>query len=878
MKYFYFFGHKQAEGDAKMKDELGGKGANLAEMTNLELPVPPGFTISTKACLEYLENKMFPENFEQDLKEYLVKLEDATQKQFGSNTNPLLVSVRSGAKFSMPGMMDTVLNLGLNDKTIEGLIQQTQNERFAYDAYRRFITMFANVVMGISHDFFEEILREKKEERGLKLDTELSSDELKELVIQFKEIVKKITGNNFPEDPAEQLALAVEAVFKSWDNDRAMTYRRIHEIPYNLGTAVNIQSMVFGNMGEDSGTGVAFTRNPSTGTKEFFGEYLINAQGEDVVAGIRTPEPISKLNEKMPEIYSQLVDIKNTLETHYRDMQDIEFTVEKNKLYMLQTRNGKRTAPAAMKIAVDLVSEGLLSKQEALLKIDANSLNQLLHPSIDPKCKRNVIVKGLPASSGAACGKVVFSADEAEELTNKGENVILVRKETSPEDIHGMHAAQGILTSTGGMTSHAAVVARGMGKPCIAGASEVVIDKKHRKIIAGTTEIGEFEVITIDGSTGEVMIGALPMVKPGLTDDFKTIMNWTDEYKQMKVYANADTPHDCFVAREFGAEGVGLCRTEHMFFEEDRIPIVRQMILAQNKDGREKVLEKLLPMQRQDLIGIFEAMNGFPVTIRLLDPPLHEFLPQYDKKIQSLAQDMGMSFEELKNVVDKLHEVNPMLGHRGCRLGVTYPEIYIMQVKAILEAAAIACKDGIRVIAHIEIPLVADAEELKVLRKLTEKVIKEMLKNDKDAYKLFSYEIGTMIELPRACLVADEIAKYADFFAFGTNDLTQTTYGMSRDDTARFLPFYLDNKILEFDPTERLDEKGVGKLMEIAIAGGRKTNSKLEIGICGEHGGEPNSIGICQRLGLNFVSCSPYRIPIARLATAQAAITSPNQS
>lgn len=872
MKYFYSFANGKAEGDASMKAELGGKGANLAEMTNLGLPVPAGFTISTKCCMDFLREKKYPESFEETLKEYLDNLEEVTGKKFGSKENPLLVSVRSGAKISMPGMMDTILNLGLNDETVEGVIAKTNDPRFAYDSYRRFITMFGNVVMGISHDFFEEILEEKKEDQGVKMDTELSAESLKELVAQFKIIVKEKTGQDFPTDPKKQLQMAIEAVFSSWNNDRAYTYRKLNEIPYDLGTAVNVQSMVFGNMGEDCGTGVAFTRNPSTGEKIFFGEFLKNAQGEDVVAGIRTPQPIAELEKENKEVYDQLVEVKNRLEKHYKDMQDIEFTIEKGKLFMLQTRNGKRTAPAALKIVVDFVSEGLITKEEAISRIDAKSLNQLLHPSIDPKVKREVILKGLPASTGAACGKIVFDSDEAEKMKEDGEKVILVRKETSPEDIHGMHASEGILTATGGMTSHAAVVARGMGKPCIAGASELVIDKKHQKIIIGKIEIPQGDVITIDGSTGEVMLGALPMVKPGLTGDFKTIMEWSDELRTMKVFTNADTPHDNQVARDFGAEGVGLCRTEHMFFEEDRIPFVRQMILSQTVDERKKYLEKLLPMQRSDFLEIFRVMNALPVTIRLLDPPLHEFLPQFDKKIQALADEMGVSFEDLKNTVDRLHEVNPMLGHRGCRLAITYPEIYEMQVKAIMEAGALASKEGIKVIAKIEIPLVVHPKELKVLKELTDKIAQEMIEANKDDYKNFEYQVGTMIELPRACLIADEIAKYAEFFSFGTNDLTQTTYGLSRDDTGKFLPQYLEKNVFENDPTEHLDEIGVGRLMQIAIELGRKVKPDLEIAICGEHGGDPESIMISQKLGLDVVSCSPYRVPIARLAAAQAAI------
>jgi pyruvate,orthophosphate dikinase len=868
MSHFYFFGEGKADGNSNMKDILGGKGANLAEMTNLGLPVPPGFTIGTPMCFEYLE-KGFKSEFFEELTAYMTRLEKVTGKKFGDNANPLLVSVRSGAKFSMPGMMDTILNLGLNDDTVKGVIQRTQNERFAYDSYRRFVQMFSNVVLGISHDYFEEILDEKKKDKGVKQDTELKTQDLKELVKQYKDLVRKMTKENFPENPKLQLEKAIEAVFKSWNNQRAITYRKLNNIPHNLGTAVNVQSMVFGNMGETSGTGVAFTRNPSTGEKILYGEYLMNAQGEDVVAGIRTPEPIAKLEQTNKEAYKKFIEIKDKLEKHYRDMQDIEFTIEKGKLFMLQTRSGKRTAPAAIKIAVDMVEEKLINKKEALLRVNPESLNQLLHPSIDPKTKRSVIAKGLPASSGAACGKIVFDADEAQRLNEEGEKVILVRKETSPEDIHGMHAAKGILTSTGGMTSHAAVVARGMGKPCIVGAAKLIIDGKCKKIIIAETEIKELDIITIDGSTGEIMIGVMPMVDPEMTEEFRTILKWADEVRTMKVYTNADTPHDSHVAKEFGAEGIGLCRTEHMFFEEDRIPYVRQMIVSKNTEERKKALEKLLPMQRKDFFEIFEEMNGLPVTIRLLDPPLHEFLPQTDKKIADLAHEMGIEFEVLKRTVDSLHEINPMLGHRGCRLGITYPEIYEMQVRAIFEAGAIASKKGIKTIAKIEIPLIFDVKELKILRELTENIAQELF-NKKD--KNFEYSIGTMIELPRACLVADEIAEYADFFAFGTNDLTQTTYGISRDDIGHFLPAYLEKGIFEADPSAQLDAKGVARLMEICVQYGRKAKPNLIIGICGEHGGNPESIHICQKLGLDFVSCSPFRVPIARLAAAHAAI------
>jgi pyruvate,orthophosphate dikinase len=865
MQNIYFFD----EGNRDQKDLLGGKGANLAEMTNLGLPVPPGFIITTETCSYYLENnKSYPENFEEQIETNLQRLESMTGKVFGDAENPLLVSVRSGAAASMPGMMDTILNLGLNDETIQGLIAKTNNPRFAYDAYRRFVNMFGNVVLGVHHEAFEEQMEAMKKVRGVMLDTQLTEGDLRELVGLYKGVIHKETGQLFPEDPSEQLKLAIEAVFNSWNNERAKTYRKIHGIHGLKGTAVNIQSMVFGNMGQTSGTGVLFTRNPSTGEKVLYGEYLINAQGEDVVAGIRTPEPIEALRREMPELYDQLIDIKDKLEKHYRDMQDIEFTIEEGKLYFLQTRNGKRTAQAAVKIATDLVREGLLTKEQALLKVDANSLDQLLHPHIDSSAAQQVVARGLPASPGAAVGKVVFSADDAVNLKMAGEKVILVRKETSPEDIHGMHAADGILTSTGGMTSHAAVVARGMGTCCIAGCSEIVVDKKHRKIVTKDgIEISEGEIITLNGSTGEVILGSVRMIEPQVSGDFLEVLKWSDEIKKLEVRTNADNAEDAQKAREYGAEGIGLCRTEHMFFEDERIAVMREMILAQNLEGRARALAKLMPMQKQDFKQIFAAMDGLPVTIRLLDPPLHEFLPYYDKKVAELAETMNIDFETLKNTIESLHEVNPMLGHRGCRLAITYPEIYQMQTQAIVEAAIEATAAGIKVHPEIEIPLVGNFKELSILRK----EVQEVLDDYKDAIT-FEIKIGTMIEVPRACLTADEIAPEADFFSFGTNDLTQTTYGLSRDDASKFIPQYLERGIMLVDPAESIDQAGVGELMKIAVEKGRSVKPDLEIGICGEHGGEPNSVYFCHNIGLNYVSCSPYRVPIARIAAAQATV------
>lgn len=863
-KFIYSFN----EGSREMKETLGGKGANLSEMTKIGVPVPFGFTITTDVCRLFLKAGDYPEGFSDQLERYLNELERVMGKKLGDAEDPLLVSVRSGAAVSMPGMMDTVLNLGLNDETVEGLARKTGNERFAYDSYRRFIQMFGNVVMEIDHHQFEHALETLKEKAGVELDTELNAENLKELVTSYKAIVKEKTGEDFPTNPLHQLKLAIEAVFNSWDNERAITYRRLQNIAGLRGTAVNIQAMVFGNMGEDSGTGVAFTRNPSTGDKVFFGEFLMNAQGEDVVAGIRTPIDIVKMRAVNPELYDELMVVKENLEKHYKNMQDIEFTIERGKLFLLQTRNGKRSAKAALKIAVDMVTEGLITKEEALLQIDAKSLNQLLHPQIKQSAARNVIAKGLPASPGAACGKIVFTSDDAMEMAvDKNEKVILVRKETSPEDISGMHISQGILTARGGMTSHAAVVCRGMGKCCVSGCNDIVVNVSAKKLIIGDMVLNEGDVITLDGNTGEVILGEMEMQDPEMDDDFKTVMQWADEFRDMHVRTNADNPIDCKIAIDFGAEGVGLCRTEHMFFEEDRIHLVRQMILSKNIAERTEPLKKLMQIQKGDFIGIFEVMGSLPVTVRLLDPPLHEFLPESEAQISELAGDFDMTPNELRMVVDNLKEVNPMLGHRGCRLGITYPDIYMMQVQAIAEAAMEVSSRGERVNVEIEVPLVGDVNELAYLRKMIQANL------DQYADKLnFDYKIGTMIEIPRACLTADEIAKEADFFSFGTNDLTQMTYGYSRDDLGSFVPKYLDLGILERDPMAGIDQKGVGALMQICIELGRKEKPDLEVGICGEQGGDPESVEFCHKIGLDFVSCSPYRVPIARLAAAQAAI------
>lgn len=868
-KYVYFFGNGKAEGDGKDKNLLGGKGAGLAEMTNLGIPVPPGFTITTEACIEYQKNNGYPEGMWEQTLEALKKLEETVGKKFGDPTNPLLVSVRSGARVSMPGMMDTVLNLGLNDETVKGLAKISSNERFAYDSYRRFIQMFSDVVLGVEHHKFENALKKIKLEKKVELDTELDAESLKRLVNEYKKIVEEETGKPFPQDTMEQLKLAINAVFNSWNNQRAKTYRKLNKIPDDWGTAVNIVAMVFGNMGDDSGTGVAFTRNPSTGEKEFFGEFLINAQGEDVVAGIRNPEPIAKLKDVMPEVFAQLEEVYKKLELHYKDMQDIEFTVENKKLYMLQTRTGKRTAKAAVKIAYDMYKEGLIDKKTAVLRVLPEQVDQLLHPMIDPKEKYHAIAKGLPASPGAAVGKVVFNAEDAEKKAAAGEAVILVRNETSPEDIGGMHAAAGILTATGGMTSHAAVVARGMGKCCVAGCGALKVDEKKKIITVGNEVIKEGDYITINGSTGEVILGKVTLVQPELSGEFAELLSWADEFRTLGVRTNADTPHDSKVARDFGAEGIGLCRTEHMFFEGDRIDAVREMILAENEEGRRKALFKIKPYQKEDFIGIFKAMDGFPVTIRLLDPPLHEFIPHTDEDIQKVADATGVPFDVLKRKAEDLKEFNPMLGHRGCRLGITYPEIYEMQVYAIMEAACEVQKEGVKVFPEIMIPLVGHYKELEILRSMVDSVAKEVLnKYNSDVH----YLVGTMIELPRAAITADEIAEYAEFFSFGTNDLTQTTLGVSRDDSGKFLPEYVEKGIYKEDPFVSLDISGVGQLVEIGVTKGRKTRKDLKTGICGEHGGDPASIFFCQKVGLNYVSCSPYRVPVARLAAAHAAI------
>ncbi|MSM41024.1 MAG: pyruvate, phosphate dikinase [Geobacter sp.] len=881
-KYVYFFGNGQAEGRSEMKNLLGGKGANLAEMTSIGLPVPPGFTITTEVCTEFYKNeRQYPAGLKEEVAANLKQVEELMGRTFGDAANPLLVSVRSGARASMPGMMDTILNLGLNDSTVQGIIAQSGDERFAYDAYRRFVQMYSDVVMGMEKDILEHLLEQKKEERGVHLDTDLTAADWKELVGAFKAKIRETLGQSFPEDPQDQLWGAIGAVFGSWMNQRAITYRKLNNIPADWGTAVNVQSMVYGNMGDDCATGVAFTRDPSTGDNYFYGEYLVNAQGEDVVAGIRTPQPINlhqkkpgdlpAMEEVLPECYQQLARIRDILEKHYTDMQDIEFTIEKGKLFMLQTRNGKRTAKAAIKIAVDMVKEGLIDEKTAVLRVQPSQLDQLLHPSLDPKAPKKVVAKGLPASPGAASGAVVFTADEAEAAAKIGLKVILVRVETSPEDIHGMHAAQGILTARGGMTSHAAVVARGMGKCCVAGCSDIKVDYAGESFMAkGNVQIKKGDVITLDGSTGEVMVGEVPTVPPQLTGDFAILMTWVDQHRKLKVRTNADTPHDSKVAREFGAEGIGLCRTEHMFFEADRIMAVREMILAEDLEGREKALAKILPMQKSDFIGIFREMKGLPVTIRLLDPPLHEFLPQEEKDIEALAKTLGVTNQQLKHKVEFLHEFNPMLGHRGCRLGLTYPEIYDMQVQAIMEAACELVKnEGYTIVPEIMIPLVAAVEELKRLRANAIAVCEDVLA--KYGVKV-EYLIGTMIELPRAALTADEIATEAEFFSFGTNDLTQTTFGLSRDDAGKFLPFYVESGLLPEDPFVSLDQNGVGLLVQMGCDKGRATRPNIKLGICGEHGGDPSSVIFCHKVGLDYVSCSPFRVPIARLAAAHAVL------
>ncbi|MDN5309553.1 MAG: pyruvate, orthophosphate dikinase [Methanolobus sp.] len=880
-KFVYFFGKEETEGKNSMKDLLGGKGANLAEMSNLGIPVPPGFTITTEVCVLYLEKGSYPDGILDQIDAAIEKLEKVNGKKFGDITDPLLLSVRSGARVSMPGMMDTVLNLGLNDESVVGLAKKTGNERFAYDSYRRFLMMFGDVVLDIKHEYFESAIDAKKNELGVKQDTQLTASALKQLAETFKDIIKKKTGSEFPQDPRRQLQMAIEAVFNSWNNQRAIRYRKLNNIPMDWGTAVNVQTMVYGNMGETSGTGVAFTRDPATGKKEFFGEYLMNAQGEDVVAGIRTPLTITTLAQKMPGAYAQLVDICQKLEKHFKDMQDIEFTIQEGKLYMLQTRNGKRTAAAALNIAVDMVNEGLIDKKTALVRVRPEQIDQLLHPMIDPSAKYEVIATGLPASPGAAVGKVVFTAEHAEEMAALNKKVILVRAETSPEDIGGMDAAQGILTVRGGMTSHAAVVARGMGKPCVAGCGALSIDIHEKVFTVNDLRIKEGDYISIDGATGSVILGKVALVAPGVSEELKTLLSWADEIRKMSVRTNADTPHDAAVARDFGAEGIGLCRTEHMFFGEDRIPVVREMILAEDEYARKEALSKLLPMQREDFIGIFRAMQGYPVTIRLLDPPLHEFLPKHDELAekfrlleaggiasQAAAAEL-VSLKELMERVESLTEINPMLGHRGCRLGITYPEIYDMQVQAIVEAACELRAEGIDIVPEIMIPLICHVNELRAVKKHVINVIESVLaeKNVK-----MDYMVGTMIELPRAALTADQIAQEAEFFSFGTNDLTQTTFGFSRDDAGKFLPCYLEDSILGNDPFAVLDQEGVGELVKIGIEKGRSTRPDLKIGICGEHGGEPSSVKFGYRIGLNYVSCSPFRVPIARLAAAQAVL------
>ncbi|MBL7543478.1 MAG: pyruvate, phosphate dikinase [Bdellovibrionaceae bacterium] len=881
-KFVYFFSAGEAEGNAGMKNILGGKGANLAEMTSLGLPVPPGFTISTEICTHFNQNNnTLPDWVKPKVTEAMARVEAKIGKKFGDVKNPLLFSVRSGARASMPGMMDTILNLGLNDQTVEGLATSSGNPRFAWDSYRRFIQMYSDVVMGMNSSLLEVTLEDLKEEKKYHLDTELTVDDLKKLVKKFKDLVHQITGHTFPADPWEQLWGAVSAVFRSWNTARAITYRELHSIPASWGTAVNVQSMVFGNMGEDSATGVAFTRDPSTGEKKFYGEFLVNAQGEDVVAGIRTPQPLTvasaagtghkSLEEIMPKAFGELVTIYQKLETHYRDMQDIEFTIEKSKLWMLQTRNGKRTAAASLRIACDMINEKLITEDEAILRVDPASLDQLLHPTLDPKAHKTQLAKGLPASPGGVHGQIVFSSEEAVEWKEKGHKVILVRVETSPEDIAGMVAARGILTTRGGMTSHAAVVARGMGKCCVAGCGEIEVDYRQETMKVKGYVLKKGDVITLDGGTGEVFLGEVKTVEPKLDVYFETIMGIADKKRRLVVRANADTPKDAQTARDFGAEGIGLCRTEHMFFGADRIDAVREMILADSKIERERALAKLLPMQRSDFFELFKIMQGYPVTIRLLDPPLHEFLPHTDKEITELAKRISWDEDRLHAKIKNLHEFNPMLGHRGCRLAVTYPEIYVMQVRAIAEAAADLVKQGAVLVPEIMIPLVAMEKELEELRELADKEVQRV---QKEKGVSFQYLIGTMIELPRAAVMAESIADHADFFSFGTNDLTQTTLGLSRDDSGRFLGTYVSKGLFAKDPFVTIDTQGVGALVRMGVDNGRRSKPKLKVGICGEHGGDPESIEFFNSAGLDYVSCSPYRVPIARLAAARAALNS----
>ncbi len=882
-KWVYTFGDGKAEGTAELRTLLGGKGANLAEMSNLGLPVPPGFTLSTEVCTTFYDiDHQYPDGLRNEVASALAHIEKITGKRFGDAHNPLLVSVRSGARASMPGMMDTVLNLGLNDETVVGLATLAGDTRFAYDSYRRFIQMYSDVVLGVDHHSFEEILEDAKMEKGVTMDTDLEADDWKAVVADYLALTLRETGKPFPQDPIEQLWGAIGAVFGSWMNQRAKTYRRLHDIPASWGTAVNIQAMVFGNMGDTSATGVAFTRDPSTGERAYYGEFLVNAQGEDVVAGIRTPQYLTKaaregagstdpsMQEIMPVTFDELAKVFDRLEKHYKDMQDIEFTVERGRLWMLQTRGGKRTTKAALKIAVDMVAEGLITQEDAMGRIDPHGLDQLLHPTLDPAAERNVIARGLPASPGAASGEVVFNADEAEKLNKGGHNVILVRVETSPEDIHGMHAAEGILTARGGMTSHAAVVARGMGRACVAGAGTVRISYDKKEFTTGGVSVKAGDIITIDGSTGEIMLGAVATVKPELTGDFATLMSWADNIRRMKVRANAETPADAQAARDFGAEGIGLCRTEHMFFDAGRILAVREMILAKDEDGRRRALGKLLPEQRKDFTELFRIMAGLPVTIRLLDPPLHEFLPHEEDEIIGVAQASGVSVDAVKARIAELSESNPMLGHRGCRLGITYPEIYEMQARAIFEAAAAVMKEsGTSITPEVMIPLAATKAEIDILKERIDGVAAAV---SEEAQVRLDYLVGTMIELPRAALRAGEIAKSAEFFSFGTNDLTQTTFGISRDDAARFLWAYQEQGILETDPFVSIDRDGVGELVKLAASRGRKARAGIKLGICGEHGGDPASVAFFEEVGLDYVSCSPFRVPIARLAAAQATL------
>ena len=881
-QWVYAFGGGGAEGSASMKNLLGGKGANLAEMSSLGLPVPPGFTVTTEACVHYYSNgKTYPAGLEGQVASGLARVEALTGKRFGDPANPLLVSVRSGARASMPGMMDTVLNLGLNDETVEGLARLSGDRRFAFDSYRRFIQMYSNVVLGLEHGAFESVLDDAKDRLDVTVDTALSAEDWERVVAEYKQVVARELGHDFPQDPQDQLWGAVGAVFASWMNDRAKFYRRMHDIPESWGTAVNVQSMVFGNMGDTSATGVAFTRNPSTGEAQLYGEFLINAQGEDVVAGIRTPQALTRrareemgernpsMEEAMPEVFGQFFDVVRRLESHYRDMQDIEFTVEQGRLYMLQTRNGKRTAKAALKVAVDLVAEGVISPEEAVTRVEPSSLDQLLHPTISPDAQRDVVAAGLPASPGAATGEVVFDADEAERLAELGKSVILVRDETSPEDIHGMHAARGVITARGGMTSHAAVVARGMGRPCVSGAGEVHIDEDAKTFTARGRTIKAGDTVTIDGGKGEVLMGAVQMIEPELSGDFAQLMGWADAARRLKVRANAETPLDARTARGFGAEGIGLCRTEHMFFDETRIAAVREMILADDEAGRRAALAKILPFQRSDFVELFEIMAPLPVTIRLLDPPLHEFLPHTDEDIEALAQSAGLDAAKLKRRRAELSETNPMLGWRGCRLGVAFPEIYEMQVRAVFEAACDVATRGDAPDVEIMHPLVGKGEEMRYLRELTDRVAKAVTS---EKARGIAYQVGVMIELPRAALRAGDLAETAEFFSFGTNDLTQTTFGISRDDSGRFLDAYIQKGVFERDPFVSIDVEGVGELVRIAVERGRAVRADVKLGICGEHGGDPASIAFCEGAGLDYVSCSPYRVPIARLAAAQAAL------